>query len=114
MSNRKLIKPTVGDNASVGVPKYATYQRKKVPPEQTHAENYYYVKQMNNKTPMCVRLVNGEELLGVIEWYDKNCIKLNRDYEPNLLIYKSSILYMYKAEESQIAEMSRKRGKATK
>ncbi len=114
MTNRKLIKPTVGDAPAVGVPKYASYQRKKVPPEQTHAENYYYVKQMNNKTPMCVVLVNGEELLGVIEWYDKNCIKLNRDGEPNLLIYKSSILYMYKAEESQILEMSRKRAKGGK
>ena len=46
--------------------------------EQTHAENFYYQKQMQSKTPMVVVTRDGEQLHGVIEWYDKNCIKLNR------------------------------------
>jgi len=39
--------------------------------DQTNAENFYYVKQMQNKTPMVVVLQDGEILKGVIEWYDK-------------------------------------------
>ena len=68
--------------------------------EQTHAENFYYQKQMQSKTPMVVVTRDGEELHGVIEWYDKSCIKLNRaGGESNLLIYKSSIRYMFKEGE---------------
>ena len=48
---------------------------------------------------MIVRLANGEELFGVIEWYDRNCVKVNRDGAPNLLVMKHAIKYMYKAEE---------------
>jgi RNA chaperone Hfq len=75
-------------------------QRKQIPPEQTNAEAFYYLKQMNAKTPMVVVLTDGEELRGVIEWYDKSCIKVNRDGSPNLLVSKHAIKYMYKAEEA--------------
>ena len=74
-------------------------RRKTAPPEQTSAEAFYYVKQMNNRTPMVVVLEDGEELHGHIEWYDRACIKLNRDGGPNLVIYKHSIKYLLKAEE---------------
>ena len=70
---------------------------KAVPSEHTNAENFYYVKQMQSKTPMVLVLKDGEELQGTIEWYDKTCLKLNRNQEPNLLIYKPNIKYMYKA-----------------
>ncbi len=74
--------------------------RKSAPPEQTNAENFYYQKQMQSKTPMVIVLQDGEELRGIIEWYDKNCIKLNRDGgQPNLMIYKPAIKYMFKEEE---------------
>ncbi|MGA3126020.1 MAG: hypothetical protein ABSD13_04845 [Candidatus Korobacteraceae bacterium] len=74
--------------------------KKPAPVEQTHAENFYYQKQMQSKTPMVVVTREGEELRGIIEWYDKNCIKLNRaSGESNLLIYKSSIRYMFKEGE---------------
>jgi host factor-I protein len=72
------------------------------PPEQTHAENFYYQKQMQSRTSMVVVLRDGEEVRGIIEWYDKNCIKLNRDNgEPNVMIYKPAIKYMYKEGENE-------------
>jgi sRNA-binding regulator protein Hfq len=74
--------------------------RKNPPPEQTNAENFYYQKQMQSKTPMVVVLRDGEEVHGVIEWYDKACIKVNRGGGPNLMIYKPSIKYMYKEGEN--------------
>jgi len=72
--------------------------KKSAPPEQTNAEQFYYAKQMQGKTQMVVRLTDGEELEGVIEWYDRDCLKLNRIGAPNLLLYKHCIKYMYKAE----------------
>ena len=74
--------------------------RKSAPPEQTNAENFYYQKQMQSKTLMVVVLRDGEEVHGVIEWYDRNCIKVNRDGGPNLMIYKPAIKYMYKEGEN--------------
>ena len=75
--------------------------RRATPPEQTHAENFYYQKQIQSKTPVVVVLKDGEQVQGVIEWYDHSCIKVNRNSGPNLLIYKPSIRYIYKAGEGR-------------
>ncbi|MFZ0806845.1 MAG: RNA chaperone Hfq [Candidatus Sulfotelmatobacter sp.] len=76
--------------------------KKPSPPEQTNAENFYYQKQMQSRTPMVIVLRDGEEIHGMIEWYDRNCIKVNRNAgEPNLMIYKPAIKYMYKEGENQ-------------
>jgi sRNA-binding regulator protein Hfq len=77
-----------------------TNGKKLPPPEQTHAENFYYQKQMQTKTPMVLVLQDGEEVHGVIEWYDKYCLKVNRTGAANLLIYKPSIKYMFKESEA--------------
>lgn len=74
--------------------------KKSSPPEQTNAENFYYQKQMQSKTAMVITLRDGEQIHGVIEWYDKSCIKVNRVGAPNLVIYKPSIKYMYKEGEN--------------
>jgi host factor-I protein len=75
--------------------------RKVPPPEATNAENFYYQKQMQSKTPMVVVLRDGEQIHGTIEWYDRNCIKLNRAGAPNLMVYKPSIKYMFKEGENE-------------
>ena len=96
MANRKLIRPDLNEmkgSSPRGV------RRKQTPPEQTNAEEFYYLKQMQAKTSMVVVLTNDEELTGWIEWYDKGAIKLNRHSEPNLLIPKHNIRYMFKEEE---------------
>jgi host factor-I protein len=75
--------------------------RKTAPPEQTNAENFYYQKQMQSRTPMVIVLRDGEEVHGIIEWYDKTCIKVVReDGRPNLMIYKPAIKYMFKEDEN--------------
>jgi sRNA-binding regulator protein Hfq len=78
-------------------PRRAPAAKKPVPPDQTNAENFYYIKQMQSKTPMVIVLKDGEHLTGVIEWYDKSSLKVNRTEGPNLLVYKWNIKYMYKA-----------------
>jgi len=69
------------------------------PPESTNAENFYYLKQMNSKTPMVIVMTDGEEIRGWIEWYDRTCLKVNREGAPNLLIQKHCIKYLFKQEE---------------
>ena len=76
-------------------------RKKSHPPYDTNAENYYHLKQMNKKTPMAVVFEDGETVEGCIEWYDKNCFKLNRDNASNLLIYKNSIKYLYKLNDTK-------------
>jgi host factor-I protein len=69
------------------------------PPEATNAENFYYIKQMSSKTPMVILLTDGEEVHGCIEWYDRSCLKVNREGAPNLLIQKHCIKYVFKEDE---------------
>lgn len=76
-----------------------TATRKKLPPIETHAEYFYYKKQMDSHTPMVIVLKDGEEIEGTIEWYDRDALKVNRKDAPNLMLLKDNIKYMYKAEE---------------
>ena len=109
-ANRKLIRPTLqrhehrdGDRRERPErperAERAIAGKKTPPPEQTHAENYYYQKQMQAKTPMVIVLQDGESLNGIIEWYDRNCLKIIRSGGANMIIYKQAIRYMYKASE---------------
>jgi sRNA-binding regulator protein Hfq len=100
MVNRKLIRPSLSEIKDQ-MPRHnnAMMPRKRVPPDVTNAENYYYIKQMAAKTPMVVKLLDGEEIRGVIEWYDRDCIKVHRQDGPNLLILKNAVKYMYKQNE---------------
>jgi host factor-I protein len=108
--NRKLIRPSLAEvrdqlaRAHNGPPAAggllpARPPKKPVPPDQTNAESFYFLKQMQTKTEVVVVLRDGEKLRGVIEWYDRHCIKVHRTGEPNLLIYKAIIKYIYKAED---------------
>ena len=115
-ANRKLIRPTLtraeqahNDHGHNHAPaerrdrdrdRSAAPARKTAPSEQTNAENFYYQKQMQSKTPMVLVLQDGEEIHGMIEWYDKYCLKVNRVGASNLLIYKPSIKYLYKESEA--------------
>jgi host factor-I protein len=111
-ANRKLIRPTLSRSENHRSETRLDGERrerperiasaKKIPPaEQTHAENFYYQKQMQAKTPMVIVLQDGDSMEGVIEWYDKSCIKINRAGQPNVLIYKAAIKYMFKASEER-------------
>lgn len=97
--NRKLIRPNFSDYKEK-MSREAS-KKKAHPGYETHAENYYYLKQMNKKTPMAVIFEDGEQVEGYVEWYDRDCIKLNRDSAPNLLIYKHAIKYLFKLEEKE-------------
>jgi len=94
--NRKLIRPSLNE-VKDQMNRRNNHKKKVAPPDQTNAENFYYMKQMQAKTPMIFVLKDGETLEGIIEWYDKTCLKINREGAPNLLVFKPNIKYMYKA-----------------
>ncbi|HXE30790.1 MAG TPA: RNA chaperone Hfq [Terriglobales bacterium] len=119
-ANRKLIRPSLAEvrdqlarssssgaaaapaltGATAPAPRLP---KKPIPPDQTNAESFYFLKQMQTKTEMVLVLKDGERVRGVIEWYDRHCLKVHRTGEPNLLIYKDIIKYMYKLEDEQRA-----------
>lgn len=65
--------------------------------ESSHAEAFYFQKQIQGQTPMIVVLEDGEQIEGSIEWYDRNSIKVKGS--TRTLVYKSAIKYIYKAAE---------------
>jgi host factor-I protein len=101
--NRKLIRPDLNEHreqpaATVSSPK--PYRpRRAIPPEQTNAESFYYLKQMTNKTRMVILLRDGEEIRGTIEWYDRAALKVHRPDAPNILLLKDNVKYMFKEDE---------------
>ncbi len=98
MSNRKLIRPSLSEVKEQMTVRQV--RKKPTPTDQTNAENFYYVKQMQNRTPMVLVLKDGEQIHGVIEWYDKDSLKVNRTSEPNLLVLKHNIKYIFKDGEN--------------
>ena len=70
MVNRRMFRPGFPDAKDVGSSRPqlanggAIPNKKPAPPESTHAENFYWVKQMQSHTPMAVVLENGEVLKG--------------------------------------------------
>jgi sRNA-binding regulator protein Hfq len=66
----------------------------------SHAEAFYFQKQMQAQTLMVFVLLDGEQVEGAIEWYDTATIKVRKG-SLRTLIYKSAIKYLYKAGEGQ-------------
>jgi sRNA-binding regulator protein Hfq len=65
--------------------------------EDNHAEIFYLQKQVQMQTPMVVVLEDGEEITGVIEWFDRDAIRIRGSRR--VMIYKDAIRYMYKHGE---------------
>jgi sRNA-binding regulator protein Hfq len=62
------------------------------------AELFYLQKQIQLQTQMVIVLEDGARVQGVIEWYDRNSIKVRG--KSRVLIYKAAIKYLFKASET--------------
>ena len=69
------------------------------PAEQTFEEPKYLKRLIDKQIPVCVKLSNNEEVSGTIEFYDAHFIRLTRDGEPNLFVFKHDIKYLYEVPE---------------
>lgn len=124
---RRLIRPSMTEHAIAG--RQATLhgsspaltaravQSGSAHEDSSHAEVFYFQKQIQAQTRMVVVLENGEQIEGMIEWYDRYAIKLRNlghgigghgaEQEngrnagrTRVLIYKDCIRYIYKAGEN--------------
>jgi host factor-I protein len=64
-------------------------------PEQTLEEVNYLKLLIENRTPVRVRLSDNQEVDGIVEFYDTHFIRLTREGQPNLFLYKHDIKYLY-------------------
>ncbi len=67
-------------------------------PETTCEEVRYIKYLIENHIPVRVRLLDNEEVAGTIEYYDASFIRITREPEPNLFVFKHEIKYLYEAE----------------
>ena len=65
------------------------------PQEQTFEEIKYLKRLIDLKIPVCVKLTDGEDVRGTIEYYDQRFIRITRQAKPNLFIFKHDIKYLY-------------------
>jgi sRNA-binding regulator protein Hfq len=107
---RKLVRPTLPGRAS----RNRVFGLREEPPilahlnmaahaaahESSHAEAFYFQKQVQAQTPMMIVLEDGEQIEGCIEWYDRNSIKVKSS--ARMLIYKAGIKYIYKAGDQHV------------
>lgn len=68
-------------------------------PAQTFQEAVYLRELTERETPVCVKLEDGEEHCGVIEFWDAGFIRLNCEDGSKLFIYKHDIRYLYELDE---------------
>ena len=69
--------------------------RRQAAPETTFREAEYIDRLSKNRTSVVVKLIDGEEIRGWIEYYDKDIIRITRETQPNLFIYKNRVKYLY-------------------
>jgi host factor-I protein len=67
-------------------------------PEQTFEEPKYLRRLADARARVRIRLSTNEEVEGVIEFYDESFIRLTRDGEPNLFLYKHDIKYLWEVD----------------
>ena len=125
---RRLIRPTLSlravagrQNGSYGQAPVLTARSKQngTHEDSSHAEAFYFQKQIQAQTRMVVMLENGDQIEGVIEWYDRYAIKLRNlghtsangatttnGARNRMLVYKDCIRYIYKAGENAPQTMS--------
>ena len=69
--------------------------RRQAAPETTFRETEYIDRLSKSRTPVVVKLIDGEEVRGWIEYYDKEIIRITRETQPNLFIYKNRVKFLY-------------------
>jgi host factor-I protein len=67
-------------------------QKSHQPQSETGQEAVYLRTLSERQTPVAVQLRDGETLHGWIEYFDDRMIRLTRDGQPNLFIYKRQIV----------------------
>jgi host factor-I protein len=68
-------------------------------PEQTFEEVKYLKRLIDSHIPIRVKLSDNEEISGFVEYFDQRFLRITRDGEPNLFIFKHDIKYLIEETE---------------
>ena len=93
---RKLIRPQV---QQLRAGPHALPAKRPVPPESTQAEASYLAQAIESKATLVIRLVGGDEIRGRLEYYDRDCLKIEPEGGRKILLRKDKIKY-YRVERS--------------
>ena len=70
-------------------------RRPKAPPPDSTNQEVAYLRLLSEKQrPVAIKLVDSETVRGWIEYYDRDMLRLTRDGQPNLFIFKHQIAYV--------------------
>ena len=72
----------------------ASQKHKSPPPDSTNQEAAYLKNLVDKQLPVSLKLADGSTVRGWIEYYDRNMLRLTREGQPNLFIYKNQIAYV--------------------
>jgi host factor-I protein len=67
-------------------------------PELTLHEVKYLRRLIDEGIPVRVKLSDNEEISGLIEFFDQSFIRITRQGEPNLFLYKDDIKYLFEED----------------
>jgi len=78
-------------------------QRRTPPPDVTGDEAAYLAQLREKRVPVAVELLDGTVFRGVIEYYDRDMIKVNRldGAGPNVFIRKKHVRLLWEEPETQ-------------
>lgn len=68
-------------------------------PAQTFKEPEYLKEVVQSRRRITVKLRDGQEFSGLLEYWDAGFIRLTREPKANLFIYKHDIRYLYEDPE---------------
>ena len=94
--SRKLIRPTLGRSRAAS----AAVVRRHAPSSATQAEAGYLHHAIESGSTLVVRLLGGTEIRGRIDYYDRDCIRLQREGQPDLLLRKEKIKYYWAVRDA--------------
>jgi host factor-I protein len=74
----------------------------RIPPASETSQEATYLKSLGEKQkPVSIKLTDGQVVHGWIEYYDRDMLRLTRDEQPNLFIFKHDILYISEDAEKR-------------
>jgi hypothetical protein len=72
------------------------YQRRRTPPPAaTGMEHKYFVQIKETRSPIVAVLTDGRRVEGVIEYFDRDMVKITRPNGPHYFVRKEDIRYLY-------------------
>ena len=70
-------------------------EHKEVPSDRAAGREVEYLSNLaKEQTPVAVHLRTGEVFRGFVEYYDRRFIRLTRQSEPNVFLFKQDIKYL--------------------